>query len=53
MRNAILQLLYLQMIMLIVDSEYAWHILYLYTTGFAINSLLITEYIPLVNILLR
>ena len=33
MRNAILQLLYLQMIMLIVDSEYARYILSLHTAG--------------------
>ena len=32
-RNAILQLLYLQMIMLIVDSEYARYILSLHTAG--------------------
>ena len=32
-RNAILQFLYLQMIMLIVDSEYARYILSLHTAG--------------------
>ena len=32
-RHVISQLLYLQMIMLIVDSEYAWHILSLHTAG--------------------
>ena len=50
-RHVISQLLYLQMIVLIVDSEYARYILNLHTQDYAINNRLIIVYIPIVNIL--
>ena len=52
-RHVISQLLYLQMIVLIVDSEYARYILNLHMQDYAINNRLIIVYIPLVNIILR
>ena len=54
MRNAILQLLYLQMIMLIVDSEYARYILSLHTAGLCYKQPLNNSiYTHPANILLR
>ena len=54
-RHVISQLLYLQMIMLIVDSEYARYILSLHTAGLCYKQPLnnCSVYTPLVNILLR
>ena len=51
--HVISQLLYLQMIMLIVDSEYAWSILSLQTAGLCYKDPLNNSIYTLVNILLR
>ena len=52
-RHAISQLLYLQMIKLIVNSEYALCILSLHTAVLCYKNRWIIVYTPLVNILLR